>query len=170
MAATEGEDEALQFTSALQAVARQAFLLVRSQGRAPQDAADVVQDAAVQAWRYRKTRRGDFRPWFLSIVYRRARRPLPAWITIPILWRADHGADEWHSPASSFDPDLAVAINRLPSRQRTALWLRYGEDMTTADAAAVMGVGEEALKQLVFRARTAVRRQLGELRGELRDR
>ena len=76
--------EADAFANALIGCVRPAFLLARSVGLSPDDAAEVVQEASAQAWRYRSGLRGEFRPWFLSIVYRRARRPSRRWLTIPV--------------------------------------------------------------------------------------
>jgi RNA polymerase sigma-70 factor (sigma-E family) len=66
------------------------------------------------------------------------------------------------------EPDLAVgltlrdAIFRLPVRQRTALVLRFYEDLPEREIAAVMRCRTGAVKQLVFRAMQTLRRDLGE--------
>ena len=137
---------------------RSAFLLARYLGCSTEDAHDAVQDAALRAWRYRAARHGPFRPWFLKIVFRTATRARRRWVLWPVAWRAS--ADEAPEVTSGWDPALVGALNRLPARQRAALWLRYCEDLSTASVAAVMGTSEAAAKQLLLRARTALREEM----------
>jgi RNA polymerase sigma-70 factor (ECF subfamily) len=147
------------FGSDLSDVAATALRLARTAGCSTEEAADVVQDAAISAWRHREQRLGDFRPWFLAIVHRRAvrrRRPIPL---LPAFWSPR--TEDWPRD-NGLDPDLAAALRALPSRQRTALWLRYGCDMSTAATAEILGTTETACKQLLLRAREALRRRLGE--------
>ena len=148
-------DDADAFAADLVGCMRSALLLARRAGLSPEDAADAVQDSAAQAWRYRSGRRGEFQPWFLSIVYRRARRRV-AWLTVPAFW----GATTDVGLVDGFDPALAAALRRLPRRQRVAIWLRYGEDMSTAQVAQVIGASENAAKQLLQRGRDALRRDM----------
>jgi RNA polymerase sigma-70 factor (ECF subfamily) len=160
--ALPSEDEAGEadaFARELSDVAATALRLARTTGCSAEEAADVVQDAAISAWRHREQRLGDFRPWFLAIVRRRAmrrRRPIPL---LPAFWSPR--AEEWPR-TRDLDPDLAAAMRALPPRQRTALWLRYGCDLSTAATAEVLETSETACKQLLLRAREALRRRLGE--------
>jgi len=151
------QDEASLFEADLTAIGRSALKLALSLGRTPDEAADVVQEAALQAWRYRKSRRGDWKPWFLTIVYRTARRRDWRWLTFPAFWQP---SGDW-PPDTSHEPGLAGALRQLPPRQRTALWLRYGEDMSTRMVAEVMGMSETAAKQMLARGRSTLRRKLG---------
>ncbi len=151
-------DERAEFDAAFRLVSRSAFLLARQLGRDTDGAADVVQDAALRAWRYRRTRTGEFRPWFLAIVYRAARGPVHDWLPLPEAWDAP-------APdpiATAIDPELLAALRTLPARQRAALWLRYCEDMSTVDVARIIGCSEPAAKQLLLRAREALRARLTE--------
>jgi RNA polymerase sigma-70 factor (ECF subfamily) len=154
----ERPEAAEEFTRELLAASAGAFRLARQLGRSPEEAADVVQDAAILAWRYRRTLRGLFRPWFLRIVHRVASRPRLSWVTVPVFFRAPKTS----VTASALDPELAAALNRIPRRQRVALWLRYGEDMNTEDGASVMRLKPTAFKQLVARGRESLRRELGD--------
>ena len=144
------------FEAAFREVSRSAFLLARQLGHGPEEAQDIVQEAALSAWRYRGGRRGPFRPWFLSIVYRLCRRPVLDWLPLPIGW------DRPVPPGISgrLDPDLLTALHALPTRQRAALWLRYCEDLSIGDVARVLRLRESAAKQLLFRGREALRRKL----------
>lgn len=144
------------FAAEFEHVQRSAFLMARRLGRSTEDALDAVQDAAEQAWRYRETRHGPFRPWFLAIVYRRACRNRFPSLPMPAAWRPEPGPEL----VSEHDPDLLAALGRLPVRQRTALWLRYCDDLSTADVARVLRTTETAAKQLLLRARGALRKEL----------
>jgi DNA-directed RNA polymerase specialized sigma24 family protein len=139
-----------------------AFRLARFLGRSPEDAADVVQEAAILAWRYRATLRGEWRPWFLAIVRRVAHRRQSRWPLIPWSWQPEPSGNEtdWLGPS-----EVQVAMAKLPRRQRAAVWLRYGQDLAYRDVGVVMGLREAAAKQLVARARAALRQELGKLQG-----
>src|SRR5579864_2404519 len=137
-------------------VSRSAFLLARHLGRDTEAATDVVQEAALRAWRYRTSRTGEFRPWFLSIVYRLCRGPVPEWLPLPRAW--DRAAPD--PIETAMDTELLSALRALPARQRAALWLRYCDDLATADVARILHCSDTAAKQLLLRAREALRERL----------
>jgi RNA polymerase sigma-70 factor, ECF subfamily len=149
-------DDPRDFEGAFRQVSRSAFLLARQLGRSTEEARDIVQEAALRGWRYRATRTGEFRPWFLSIVYRLSRSRLPEWMPLPAGWDAP-APDSFRS---EIDPELVAAMRLLPSRQRVALWLRYCDDLAIADVARIMGCSEPAAKQLLLRGRDALRARL----------
>lgn len=149
-------DQADEFAAAFRQVSRSAFLLARQLGRGTDEALDIVQEAALRGWRYRSARRGDFRPWFLAIVYRLGCSKGPRWLPLPAGW--DRPAPD--AVQSAIDPDLVAALRQLPTRQRAALWLRYVDDLAIADVARVMSCSETAAKQLLMRGRDALRRML----------
>jgi len=149
-------DERREFEANFRLVSRSAFLLARQLGRTTDQARDIVQDAALRAWRYRSTREGEFRRWFLAIVYRQCRSRVPEWLPLPTgLERAAPDAID-----RSMDPYLVAAMRKLPSRQRAALWLRYCDDLAISDVARIIGCSEPAAKQLLLRAREALRQRL----------
>jgi DNA-directed RNA polymerase specialized sigma24 family protein len=154
--ATAETDSLHDFELQFGQVSRSAFLLARHLGRDTDAARDVVQEAALRAWRYRSSRTGEFRPWFLAIVYRLCRGPMPEWLPLPRAW--DRAAPD--PIDSSVDPDLLAALRTLPPRQRAALWLRYCDDLTTADVARILHCSETAAKQLLLRARDSLRERL----------
>ena len=149
-------DEPRQFEAAFRQVSRSAFLLARQLGRTTEEAQDIVQEAALRGWRYRATRTSEFRPWFLTIVYRLSCRRTPSWLPLPANWDRP-GADTF---ASSIDPQLIAALRELPMRQRAALWLRYCDDLSVAEVARIMQCTETAAKQLLLRGRDALRARL----------
>jgi DNA-directed RNA polymerase specialized sigma24 family protein len=149
-------DDRREFEAAYRDVSRSAFLLARQLGRGTDEALDIVQNAALRAWRYRSTRTGEFRPWFLAIVYRQSRSHVPSWVPLPASW--DPAAPD--PIATSLDAALVAAMRELPGRQRAALWLRYCEDMAIRDVARIIGCSEPAAKQLLMRGREALRQKL----------
>jgi DNA-directed RNA polymerase specialized sigma24 family protein len=153
--AGSGEDEDA-FADALLSATRPAFRALRAMGLAPDEVADVLQDASIRAWRHRAKRRGEFVPWFVAIAYHEARRPQRRWSTIPAFWQGGATPD---TPQGSRD-DLDDALGRLPRRQRQALSLRYGSDLSIADVARVLRISEPAAKQLLARGRASLRRTL----------
>jgi RNA polymerase sigma-70 factor (ECF subfamily) len=58
---------------------------------------------------------------------------------------------------------LARAIRNLPEIYRTVLLLRDVDELTTAETAGVLQVGEDVIKQRLHRARLAVRKKLDAL-------
>jgi len=57
---------------------------------------------------------------------------------------------------------VRAALAALPERDREVLILRFLEDLSTAEAAAVLGVGEGAVKMRLMRALQRLRDLLGE--------
>ena len=148
-------DEAA-FSAALVDASEAALRVIRSVGLTPYDAADVLQEASIRAWRHRDQLRGEFRPWFVSIAYREARRPRRRWLTMPAFWHERTDAAE---NDQQLDTVLKVLPN-LPKRQRLVLSLRCEVGLSTREAALVMGISEDAAKQLLTRARGSLRRGL----------
>jgi RNA polymerase sigma factor (sigma-70 family) len=149
-------DEQHEFEVAFRQVMRSAFLLARHLGRRTDEATDIVQEAALRAWRYRAGRTGEFRPWFLAIVFRLSRSPVREWVPLPPAW--DRPAPD--ALASALDPELVAAMRELPARQRASLWLRYCDDLSVGDVARIIGCSEPAAKQLRLRGRDALRLRL----------
>src|SRR5437870_4379842 len=108
---TEERDEAAFSADLLEAM-EAAFRVVRALGLSPEETADVLQDASIRAWRHRGKRRGAFRPWFLTIAYREARRPRRRWLTVPAFWVAGDDA----GAASASLERVAGALRELPRR------------------------------------------------------
>lgn len=138
-------------TSRSGSLLRMAFLLTRNQA----DAEDLVQAALAktyQAWDRIADRNA------LDGYVRRAmvnthiswwrRRRVEEYPTddIPDRAVADHAGDSELSDA------LQRALDRLPSRMRAAVVLRYFEDMSEAEVAQTLGVSQGTVKSTVSRA------------------
>src|SRR5206468_12099380 len=54
-------------------------------------------------------------------------------------------------------------VEKLPPQQRVAMTLRFRDDRSTREAAAIMGKSEAAVKLLIYRAVGRLRSQVGVL-------
>lgn len=139
------------------------------------DAEEIVQEAFLRTWlkapeweaHDARPGRARFSTWFYRVLVNlcidRRRRPCP----VPLEAAADVADPE----ASAFErlargesaAQVAAAIAELPERQRAALALSYFEEMSSAEAAAVLAVSVGALESLLVRARRNLRDALAEL-------
>jgi RNA polymerase sigma factor (sigma-70 family) len=118
------------------------------------EAEDVVQEAAVKAWRKLGTFRpgADFKPWFLAIVANQCRMVRrTSWWSVLRLDRmpADRSGSETNSVVSM---DLRRALLALPSDQRAAIALHFYLDLPLDEVAEVLGVSVAGVKSRINRA------------------
>jgi RNA polymerase sigma-70 factor (ECF subfamily) len=104
-------------------------------------------------------------PWVVAI----ARRRLVDHWRAETSWRRRLDAGRRMS-AGAFAPDLpepelAVALGRVSSEHRTALVLRYVDDLSVRQIAELMGRSERATESLLVRARSALADEYRELGG-----
>ena len=128
-------------------------------------AEDVLQASFVRAWQALTagTHVHELRPWLYRIVHNQAVNALraagPAESELPQTMAA---------PLAMVAPDVAAerserlrstfrGIGELPDRQRAALVAVAVDDRAHADVAAELGLSDGALRQLLLRARTALR-------------
>lgn len=133
------------------------------------EAEDAVQEAALNAWRgVHRLSEGteSLRPWFFTIVVNQCRmlRRSRWWsvITRPELEeRLEHAEERWVGRL-----DVLRALSGLSPGDRAALWLRFGEDLSIEQVAAVLGISQSAAKARVYRAAGRLRpaMRLGEAR------
>jgi RNA polymerase sigma-70 factor, ECF subfamily len=129
-----------------------------------ENAEDAVQDALVKAWksRWRVRDPEKFPAWLCMIARHRARdvfrkrRP----------FREDL---EGHAPSCptsspgdivSLDRQLHSALAALPELHRSALTLRYFEEMDYASIEKLLGISNGALRGILGRALASLRKQL----------
>jgi RNA polymerase sigma-70 factor (ECF subfamily) len=144
---------------------RYARARVGSHAQAEDLAGEVFCKALAGLARYRPLRPSTL-PWLYTIAshqvadyYRRARPGAD-------LMEADQLADPTPDPADLVaSRDLVQRVWRasecLPPAQRTALWLRYGEELELREIALQMGRSVGAVKLLVHRGVRAVRVAMG---------
>jgi RNA polymerase sigma factor (sigma-70 family) len=117
----------------------------------PDEADDCFQETFIKALRaYPRLRdAGNLRGWVLTIARRtaidaarsRRKRPEPA---------ADPEPPAVDGTPDLGDPALWEAVRGLPPRQRTAVTLRYVNDLAYAEVGRVIGCSEEAARRSAF--------------------
>jgi RNA polymerase sigma-70 factor (ECF subfamily) len=130
------------------------------------DAEDVVQEAALRAFRYFRTfTGGNGRAWFLRIV----RNTCHGWRSHRAHVPMDPFDEEWHSSAHpGADPEMLLlrsdssaaidrAMNHLPDRFRELLTLRELEGLSYQEIADVKGIPIGTVMSGLSRAREAFR-------------
>ena len=155
--------------------------------RNEQDAQDATQDAFLSAFRHLASFDGSARlsTWLHRIAVNaalmrlRSKRRHPEESIDERLPRFDADGQHEHAPwawAARGDAALGsaeirkavrAAIDELPDLHRDVLLLRDIEELTTAEAAAALGITIPALKTRLHRARLALRERLDDLMREL---
>ncbi len=125
------------------------------------DAEDAVQEACLVAYRSLGTLRdeGSFAGWFGQIVANRAR-------DLVRRHRASRQRDERlavvESAASSDEAvELREIIGGLGEPHRTAIWLTYSGDLSSAEVARVMGRPPGTVRRILSEAYGKLRQMLG---------
>ena len=145
------------------ALSRTAYLLTGDAHLAE----DLVQTALFKAAKAWHRIEGDPEPYVRRILYTQN----VSW------WRArrlkETALGSYDAPAEVVDPDLRLtleaALSRLTARQRTVLVLRYFEDLTEVQAAAVLGIRPGTVKSIGRQALARLRAlapELAQLVGE----
>jgi len=135
------------------ALLRTAYLLTRD----VQLAEDLLQTALTKAWFSWKRIDGDPEPYVRRIL-----------INASVSWWRKRWTHEMPTgfvpepiPGAGLPPvevhDLMQALGRLPRRQRAVVVLRYVEDRTEADTAALMGCSVGTVKSQCAKALTKLR-------------
>lgn len=133
------------------------------------EAEDVAQEAFVRIWRNAaawQPGRARFDTWLHTVVLnlcrdrlRRHREVTGDTMPEPVDPAPD--AETGLIEAEQGDA-VAVAIGALPERQREAILLVHYQDLSGADAAAVLDISAEALESLLARGRRTLRSRLAE--------
>jgi RNA polymerase sigma-70 factor (ECF subfamily) len=162
-AAIRGDREA--FEMIIRNLSRTLFAIAYGVLQNREEAEDAVQDAFVKAWKSR---------W-------RVRDPqkLPAWLATIVRYRArdlarrrrsvelqpEHLEPELNdesdrSPSADIAPHVHAALASLPEAHRTAITLRYLEDLDYRTIETAMGLSNGALRGILGRALGAMRKHL----------
>lgn len=136
---------------------RQAWRILGSRERAE----DVAQDVCVKLASAVRSFRADakFTTWLHRIVYtttldclRASQRMQPAEPS-EIIRLADHIQSEAGMEESDDPTGLWTAVRSLPGQQRDAILFVYGEEMSHAEAASVMGCSEKTVSWHIHEAK-----------------
>lgn len=134
----------------------------------PEDAEEVVQEAFLRALRSVTAfdpDRGSLRSWLLGVTANRARQFRRGTTRYRnLLERIQRDPYRAH-PIAAESSDLGFARRRLaslPAREREAFVLVDIEDLSSRDAAEVMGVSDSTVRVLAARARARLQEKIGE--------
>jgi len=130
------------------------------------DAEDVAQEAMLRVWTHapRWQPLALFRTWLTRVVVnlcldRKRRAPWVALDAAGEIVDPAPGAGE-KAERDERDQMVAAAIAELPARQRAAIVLTYGDGMSNAQVADILGTSVSAVETLLVRGKQNLRRAL----------
>ena len=142
------------------------FLLRR--GASAEDAEELAQDTFVRAWRRLDLydARWSFATWLFALARRlsatRSRRRAPASEGSEALGSVSVHADPGRELARTEERASlwSIAERVLEDDPRSALWLRYAEDLSIEEIARVLGRSQVSVRVMLFRARAKLGKAL----------
>lgn len=161
-AAIQGDRDA--FEMIIRSLSRNLFAIAYGILQNREEAEDVVQDTLVKAWksRWRVREPEKFPAWISTIARHRARdlarrrRPEP----LPHDFESADVAGPTETASAELDSEVQAALSQLPELHRTAVTLRYFEDLDYATIEQTLGVSNGALRGILGRALGVMRRRL----------
>jgi RNA polymerase sigma-70 factor (ECF subfamily) len=159
-AAIQGDREA--FEMIIRTNSRVLFAIAYGVLQNREEAEDAVQDSLVKAWKMRWRVRDPekFPAWLCMIARHRAhdvfRRRRAIRFTDEVIERAETEAPD----TATMDQQLDSALATLPELHRTALTLRYFEEMDYRTMENTLGLTNGALRGILGRALASLRKQL----------
>ena len=133
----------------------------------PADAEDVLHDAWLRWHAQDNNALDDAEAWLVTVTTRlaldrlrrakteRAHYPGP-WLPEPLIAESEQ-PDAQVEQAESLTRSFLLLLERLNAEERAAFLLREVFDYSHAEAAAMLGIGEDACRQRVHRAKTKLR-------------
>jgi RNA polymerase sigma-70 factor (ECF subfamily) len=127
-----------------------------------EEAEDAVQDTLVKAWksRWRVRDPEKFPAWLAMIARHRARDVYRKRKALPLYDELIEANQSDSSDTTTVDQQLHSALATLPELHRSALMLRYFEEMDYASIEKLLGLTNGALRGILGRALSALRKQL----------
>jgi RNA polymerase sigma-70 factor (ECF subfamily) len=162
-AAIHGDREA--FEMIIRTHSRPLFAIAYGILQNREEAEDAVQDALVKAWksRWRVRDPEKFPAWLCMIVRHRSRDVFRKRRPVPEKNLEGHALSCPTSAGSDttvIDQQLHSALAALPEVHRSALMLRYFEEMDYASIEKLLGLTNGALRGILGRALASLRKQL----------
>jgi RNA polymerase sigma-70 factor (ECF subfamily) len=126
-----------------------------------EEAEDVVQDSLVKAWKIRWRVRDPekFPAWLTTITRHRAHDTFRRRRTVRLSEQVTEPVEP-ESEDRALDQQLHSALAELPELHRTALMLRYFEEMDYRTIENTLGLTNGALRGILGRALASMRKQL----------
>src|SRR6266571_679296 len=127
-----------------------------------EEAEDAVQDALVKAWksRWRVRNPEKFPAWLCMIARHRARDVFRKRRTVPISDEMTEPAESETTDPTALDRQLHFALAALPELHRSALTLRYFEEMDYRTIENTLGLSNGSLRGILGRALASMRKEL----------
>lgn len=163
-AAIHGDREA--FEVVIQNMSRPLFAVAYGILQNREEAEDVVQDALAKAWkaRWRVREPAKFPAWISTIARHRAQDLLRQRRTVPLDEQLKEIASEEYPEIASSEADrhreVRAALAALPELHRSALALRYLENMDYAAIEETLGISNGALRGILGRGLVTMRKRL----------
>jgi RNA polymerase sigma-70 factor, ECF subfamily len=162
-AAIQGDRDA--FEMIIRSSSRNLFAIAYGVLQNREEAEDVVQDTFIKAWksRWRVRDPEKFPAWIATIARHRARdlarrrRPEPLPHDFESTGTLDATAE---AEAADLNSEVQAALAQLPELHRTAVTLRYFEELDYATIEQTLGLSNGALRGILGRSLGTMRRKL----------
>src|SRR5689334_641335 len=161
-AAIQGDREA--FEMIIRTHSRPLFAIAYGILQNREEAEDAVQDSLVKAWksRWRVRDPEKFPAWLCMIARHRARdvfrKRRPALVPDEMEGRAPSRPKPSDDRESVIDDQLHIALAALPELHRSALTLRYFEEMDYRSIEKLLGISDGALRGILGRSLATLRK------------
>lgn len=137
--------------------------------RETEDAKDIAQEVFLKAWQqFDPQRKNSFRAWIMTIArnmvidtYRRrepAVKSTGAEIEKAVSTTTDN--ENFAGSDNDFCPEGLPAYAKLPVHQREIVFMRYVEQIPYEEMSLITGKSEEALRKIVSRAVSTIRKEV----------
>ena len=159
-AAIHGDREA--FEMIIRTHSRTLFAIAYGILQSREEAEDVVQDSLVKAWkrRWRVRDPEKFPAWLATVTRHKAHDVFRKRRTVPLSEQLTESIEPERTNTSALDQRLHSALAALPELHRTALVLRYFEEMDYRTIENSLGLTNGALRGILGRALTSMRKRL----------
>ena len=159
-AAIHGDREA--FEMVIRTHSRALFAIAYGILQNREEAEDVVQDSLVKAWttRWRVRDPEKFPAWLATIARHRAHDIFRKRRNVSLSEQIAEPIEQEPNDTTALDQQLHSALAALPELHRTALTLRYFEEMDYRTIENTMGLTNGALRGILGRALASMRKQL----------
>src|SRR5262245_39049101 len=127
-----------------------------------EEAEDVVQDSLVKAWktRWRVRDPEKFPAWLATLARHRAHDIVRRRRSVPVSEQLTETAEFSTTNTAALEQQLHAALATLPELHRTALTLRYFEEMDYHTIESTLGLTNGALRGILGRALASLRKKL----------